>query len=116
MSTKSKQENTFTIPIHGKLWVINLLKENDPTLRGVLGFCDLNKQQIYVNVELPDQLFTSTIFHEYVHAACSLISSSRKSDDVIEEEMVCDLVGNGLEELLRNKGCIPSHVRRRLRI
>lgn len=68
-STKHISHFKKTLRIRGEKWLIKTkfaLRGEDGT--PYMGLCDPNTRTIYIEQDLPEDIFLETLIHEYIHA------------------------------------------------
>jgi len=113
-SQKKKPTTQFKLQIHGTTWDVFLVSRSNPLMEGALGICFQNQLTIYVSEELPDELFSSTLFHECVHACMAIYAQVNENDR--NEEHYADAVGIGMSQVIPQLQKLPEDIKKRLKI
>ena len=102
------------VNINNRNWRILLVSSNHPMLMrpsGIytLGSCDDPTSTIYINENVSNKKLKKVLAHELTHAAIFSYDISLKPE---EEELIADLVGTYVEEIINNTNLLFKQIKK----
>ena len=99
-----KLGTTYHVPVGANRWQVRTVESDNAALGGDSAACHAVRNEIVISEALARSELLEVKLHEYVHAALESWGVDVGQGDEEKEEMIVNIIGIALAQILRSRG------------